>query len=79
MIDTSCAKLFANLVRRCEPEVSYGDMEAIVEAQDVLGFQITVINTQRMTIFHCIKQLEENPFDEIVVTEVAAIVKDLGE
>jgi hypothetical protein len=77
MIDTASPELFADFVGCCEPEVSDGDMETAVEAENILGLEVAMINTQRVTVLHCVEQLEEDPFDEIVVPEVAAVVKDL--
>ena len=77
MIDTASPELLADFVGRCEAEISDGDMETTVEAENILRFEIAMINTQRVTVLHCIEQLEKDPFDEIVVPEVAAVVKDL--
>jgi hypothetical protein len=77
VIDTASPELFADFVGRCEPEVSDGDMETAIEAENILRFEIAMINTQRVTVLHCIEQLEKDPFDKIIVPEVAAVVKDL--
>jgi 23S rRNA U2552 (ribose-2'-O)-methylase RlmE/FtsJ len=44
---------------------------AIVEAKDVLGFQIPTIDTQSMAIVSCVEQLKGNILDESVVSKIA--------
>jgi hypothetical protein len=43
------------------------------------GFKISVIDTERMAIFHRIEQLEEDILDETVVPKIAAAMQDLSE
>jgi hypothetical protein len=79
VVHAPSSKFFADLVGRCEPEIRYGNSEAAVEAKDVFRFQVTMIYAQGVTIFDSIEQLEKNMLDEMIVPEVSAAVKDLGE
>ena len=49
-----------------ETKVCNGHTEAIVEAKDVLGFQIPMIDTQSMAIVNCVEQLKENMMRSVV-------------
>ena len=49
-----------------ETTVCNGHTEAIVEAKDVLGFQIPMIDTQSMAIVNCVEQLKENMMRSVV-------------
>ena len=38
-----------------------------------------MINTQRVAVFNCIEQLQEDVLDEVILAKVPALVEDLGE
>ena len=78
MVDTAGAELGAHPVRGSKTEVRDGEAKPTVEAQDVLRLQVAMIDTDTMAILNCVKQLKENVFDEVVIAEIPAIVKDLG-
>lgn len=77
MIHAASAKLVANFLSRSETKICDGHTEAIVEAKDVLGFQIPMINTQSMAIVNCVEQLKENILYEGVVSKVATAMENL--
>ena len=77
MIHAASAKLVANFLSRSETKICDGHTEAIVEAKDVLGLQIPMINTQSMAIVNCVEQLKENILDEGVVSQIAAAMENL--
>lgn len=79
MIDAACAKFLTQLVSSCEAKVSDGNTKAIVEAENVLRLQVTVINTETMTILNCVKQLEEDVLNQCVVPKIAAAMQYLRE
>ena len=79
MIHAASAKLVANFLSRSETKICDGHTEAIVEAKDVLGFQIPMINTQSMAIVSCIEQLKENILDETVVSKIATAMENVRE
>jgi len=79
MIHAASAKLVADFIGGSQTKIGDGDTEAIVEAEDVLGFEIPMINTQRVAVFHGVKHLQEDVLDESVVSEIPAIVEDLRE
>jgi len=79
MVNATCAKLFAQLISSCQAKVGYGNAKAIVEAENILGLQITVVDTEIMTILNCIEQLEEDVPDQCVIPEIAAAMQYLRE
>ena len=38
-----------------------------------------MINTQRVAVFNCIEQLQEDVLDKFILAKVPALVEDLGE
>ena len=38
-----------------------------------------MINTQRVAVFNCIEQLQEDVLDEFILAKIPALVEDLGE
>lgn len=46
MVNTASAKLFADLIGGCKAKVCYGDLAAVVEAQNVFGFQVAMVYSQ---------------------------------
>ena len=79
MVDASCPKFITELISCSETKVCDSDPETVIEAEDVLRLQISVIDTERMAIFHRLKQLEEDILDECVVPKIAAAMQDLSE
>jgi hypothetical protein len=79
MIHAARAKLLAELVRRGETKVCDSNTAAPIEAKHVLRLEVSMIDTKGMTVLHRIEQLEEDAFDEGVVTKIATMVKDLRE
>jgi hypothetical protein len=67
VVDATGAKFITELVSCSEAEVGDGDPKAIVEAEDVLWLQVSVVNTERVAVFHCVEQLEEDVLDEGIV------------
>ena len=67
VVDATSAKFITEFVSCSEAEVGYCDPKAIVEAEDVLWLQVSVVNTERVAAFHCVEQLEEDVLDESIV------------
>jgi hypothetical protein len=38
-----------------------------------------MINTQRVAVFNCVEQLQEDMLDKFILAKVPALVEDLGE
>jgi hypothetical protein len=74
MVDAACAEFLADLVARSEPKVGDSHSQTAVKAENILGLQIPVINTPRMTELDCVEQLNEDVFDEPILAEVSAAV-----
>lgn len=79
MIHATSAEFGAHLVCGCQTKVSDGEPKSIVEAEDVFGLQVPMINIQRMAVFYRIKQLKENLPDQVILTKIPPIVQDLRE
>lgn len=79
MVNATRPKLVADAVGCGKPEVGYGESKTAIEAEDVLWLQISVKDTQRMTILDRIEKLEENVFDKTVVAEISPFVENLRE
>ena len=63
MVNTTGAKLLAKPICRSEAEIGDGNSKSAVEAEDVLGFEVAMINPQRMAIFDSVEKLEEDMFN----------------
>jgi len=79
VIDATSAKFITEFVTCSKAEVGYCDPKAVVEAENVLWLQVSVVNTERVAVFHCVEQLEEDVLDESIVSEITATMQDLGE
>lgn len=79
MVNATSAKLLTKPVCSSEAEIGDSNSESAVETQHVLRFEVPMIYPQRMAIFDGIKKLEENVFDQVILTKVAAMVQDLRE
>jgi len=60
VVDATSAKFITEFVSCSEAEVGDCYPKAIVEAEDVLWLQISLVNTERVAVFHCVEQLEED-------------------
>jgi len=79
MVHAPCTKLVTEFISRSKTKVRDSDPETVIEAEDVLRLQISVIDPERMAIFHRFEQLEEDILDEMVISKIAAAMQDLGE
>ena len=79
MVDAACPELVAHAIGSSETEVGDGKAETVVEAEDILRLQVAVIDIQGMAVLNRIEQLKENLPDEVVVSKVSPVVKDLCE
>lgn len=52
---------------------------ALVGDQDVLRFQVPVIDSNRMAVLHGIQNLEESSLGKGIITNVLALLSDVGE
>jgi len=69
---TASTELITDFFGRGQPEVRDSNPKAIVVTKDVLRFEVSMVDTERMTIFNCIYQLEENVSDESVIPKISA-------
>ena len=79
MVDATSAKLVAVLVGSSKTKVGDGDPETVIEAEDVLWLQISVVDTERVAVLDSVEQLQEDVLDEAIVPKIAAAMQDLGE
>ena len=79
MVDTTSTKLIAELIGCCKTKVRDSDPKTVIEAENVLRLQISVINSEGMAIFHSIEELKEDVLDEGIVPKIAAAMQDLSE
>lgn len=79
MVNATSAELLAKPICSSEAEIGDGNSEPVVEAQDVLGFEVPMIYPQRMAVFDGIEKLEEYVFNKVVLSKVTAMVQDLRE
>lgn len=77
MIDTAGAELGAHLLSGSQTKVCDRESQSIIEAEDVLRLQVAMINIERVAVLDCIKQLKKDLPDQIVLTEISAVMKDL--
>lgn len=57
MINAARAKLVTDFVSGGETEVGDGDAEAAVKTENILWFQVPVIDTEGVAVLNCVKQL----------------------
>jgi hypothetical protein len=50
---------------------------ALVEAHDVLGFQVSVEDTHLVTVLNALKELKEDVLDSVVLCQIPTLVEDL--
>lgn len=79
MIDTTSAKFIADLVCGSKAKVGDSDPEAVIEAENILRLQVSVIDTERVAVLHCVDELQEDVLDKHVVSKIAAAMEDLRE
>lgn len=72
-------KLLAEFICSSEAKVGDGDAVTAIEAEDILWLQITVIDTERMAVLDCFKELKEYVLDESVFPKVPTTVQNLRE
>lgn len=79
MVDAASAELVAKTLRGGEPEVRDRKAETVVEAEDVLGLEVAMINIQGVAVLNCVQQLKKDLLDESIIAQIASPVKDLSE
>lgn len=79
VVDATGAELLAKPIGSSKAEISDGHPESAIEAENVLGFKVPVINAERMAIFDGIKKLKENVLNKVILAEVATMMQDLRE
>jgi hypothetical protein len=77
VINATSTKLLAEPICRGKAEIGDSDSKAAVEAEDVLGFEVPMIYSQRMAIFDGVEKLKEYMFNQVILTEVTAMVQYL--
>lgn len=79
MVDATGAKLFTEPLSGRQPKISDCDTQPVIEAQHILRLQVAMINTEIMTVLDCVKQLQENMLDEVIIAQITTAVQDLPE
>ena len=79
MVDTTSSEFGAHPISGSQTKVRDGKTKTVVEAEDILRLQVAVIDIQGMAVLNRIEQLKENLPDEVVVSKVSPVVKDLCE
>ena len=77
VVHATSAELCAHFIGGSQTKVSDSQTKTVVKTEDVLRLQVAVIDIERMAIVNCIKQLEENFPDQVVLTEISAVMEDL--
>lgn len=57
MVYTPSAKFIAELVCGGKAKIGDGDAEAVIEAENILRLQVSVVDAERMAVFDCFEQL----------------------
>lgn len=47
--------------------------------QYVFGFEISVVNSQTVAVFHGIQYLEKGPLDKSIIADIPPFFRDIGE
>lgn len=79
MVDRSGPELSAEFVGRGETKISDGHVKTVSLAKHVLWLQVAVVDAEVVAVLDRIEELEEHLLDQVVMTKVGAMVKDLGE
>lgn len=79
MVHAASAEFIADLVRRSKAEIRDCDAKAAFEAENIFWLQISVVNSERVAVLDCIDELQEDIFDEVVLSKISAAVEDLCE
>jgi len=75
----TAAKVGSDGLGRGEAEVGEFDLGAVLGDEDVLGFQVAVVDSEGVAVFDGVEQLEEDPLGEDVVTDIVSPLGDVGE
>ena len=67
VVNASSAKFLTKPLSGGQPKVGDSDTKSIIKTHDILRLQITMINTEAVTVLNCAKQLQEHMFDEVVI------------
>lgn len=79
MVDASGPEFSGPPLGSGETKVGDSDSLAIIEAEHILWLEISVIYTHLVTVLYGTDHLKEDILDQIVVSQVGLVVKDLGE
>jgi len=64
MVEAARSKLLADLVSSGEAEIGDGNSVPLIEAKHVLWLQVSMVYAQRMTVLHCVHNLQEGMLDQ---------------
>ena len=79
VVDAARAELGAHALRSRKPKVGDSEAETAVEAKDVLGLQVSMIDIEGVAVFNRVEQLKKDLLDEGVITKITPLVEDLSE
>lgn len=79
MIYTSSTELDARCFRGGQSKVTDGNAIPIVEAEDVFGLEVAVVDAHLVKVVDPIQELQKDHLDGMVVSQVIALVQDLVE
>jgi hypothetical protein len=71
------AEFVADLVCSSKAEIRDSDAKAAIKAKNILWLQVPVVDAERVAVLDCVDKLQEDIFDEVVLSKVPAVMKDL--
>lgn len=70
------AKVRGPCIGGCQSKIRQLDAEAAVADEDILRFEVAVVDAERVAVLHCVQQLQKHPACQHVRTHVAAALRD---
>lgn len=79
VVNATSAEFVADLIGRCETEISQCDAETAIEAEHVLWLEIAMVDPERVAAFDGVEKLKKDVLNEIIITEISAAMQNLSE
>lgn len=79
VVDASRTQLHADFLGGRQSKIGNCNTITVIEAEDILRLQITMIYAERMTIFNCVEQLQKYVLDQRIIPDIATVIQDLRE
>jgi hypothetical protein len=67
VVNASSAKFLTKPLGGRQPKIGDSDTKPVIKTKDILRLQVTMIDTEAVTVLNCAKQLQEHMFDEVVI------------